>query len=1116
MAFSPDPNPLECLAGGGEMGALMRSIDWRATPLGAVETWPQSLRTAISMMLESQFAMVVAWGPEFRFFYNDRYRPVLGASKHPSALATPARETFPEAWPFIGPLFARTRAGSSVALDDHLIPLDRNGYLEDCYFTLSYSPIRDESGGVGGMLAVVVETTERVQAERRLAALRDLLRAAAEGDTADEACEDAARIFDKNRVDVPFALLYLVEDGGDSARLVSTSGVAAGLRVSPTRIDLSADDPAGWPVTSAVRSRALQVVDDLPSRFGPLPGGPYPEPTHTAVIAALAKPGQAHPYGILIAGVSPRRAFDDAYHGFFDLAADHILTAIANARAFQQERERAQALAQLDRAKTAFFSNVSHEFRTPLTLLIAPLEELLAGARGELAAGVRAELDAMHRSALRLLKLVNTLLDFSRIEEGRAQASYEPLDLAQVTSELAGVFRSAIERAGLRYVVDCDPLPSPVFVDPEMWEKIVFNLVSNALKFTFEGEIAVCLRWHGAFVELEVRDTGTGIPQAELPNLFKRFHRVQGARSRSHEGTGIGLALVQDLLRLHGGGISVESALGSGTAFKATVLTGTAHLPPDRVRLAPAHATRTRANAFLSEANAWLSDEPRTRGSSDPSELAPVMLATSRARIVVVDDNADMREYLQRILGRHWRVQALADGRLALEQARKDPPDLVLTDVMMPRLDGFQLLRELRQDERTRWVPVVMLSARAGEEARIEGLHAGADDYLTKPFSARELVARVSSQLSLVQARRAIAEQRATLYSIFMQTPTPICILRGPEHVIELANAACCEVWRRPQDAVVGRSLFEALPELESQVFRDLLDGVLRSGESHLGKEMPAEVGPAAARHTVYFNFVYSPLRDVNGAVEGVLVIAFDVTDEVHARNELERTLEYNEMFAGILGHDLRNPLSAVVTGAQVLLSQPVQDDYVAKAASRILSSGLRMARMVDQLLDFTRIRLGGGIAIERRQVDLAEVVERVIGEVQAANPSWKVCIEALGDVVGHWDADRLAQVVSNLAGNAARHGASSAPCSVRLDGHDPRAVVLTFTNDGAIPEELLPVLFDPFRGARRVQTNLSGLGLGLFITRAILLAHGGDVTVTSSERTGTRFTVVLPRERAS
>jgi PAS domain S-box-containing protein len=1098
--------------GGGEMGELMRAKDWGTTPLGPIASWPQSLRTAVSIMLDSAFGMVVAWGPDFLFLYNDRYRPVLGATKHPGALGVPTREIFPEAWDFVGPLFEKTRTGEAVALDDVPIPLDRNGYLEECYFTLSYSPIRDESGGVGGTLAVVTETTERVQGERRLGTLRDLA-ALAEARTAAEACSQAERVLSANQFDVPFSLLYLVDPDGRQARLAGVTGLAHDTPAAAPVLSL--DDAAGWRLRDCYATRAPIIVSDLATRFGRLPGGSYPEPAHTAIVLPMLRAGHERPHGFFIVGVSARRMLDDRYRTFFELGRDHIVAAIGNALAYEEERKRAEALAEIDRAKTIFFSNVSHEFRTPLTLLLGPIDDLLAGARGSLAKPVRDELDAVRRNARRMLKLVNTLLDFARIEAGRAHAAYQPLELCSLTQELAGVFRSAIERAGLRFIVDCAPLPEPVHVDPEMWEKIVLNLLSNALKFTFEGEIALHLRWRGEFVELEVRDTGTGIPHDELPNLFTRFYRVQGAKSRSHEGTGIGLALVQDLLRLHGGGISVDSELGRGTSFTATVRTGTAHLPPEQIRVERALAsTAIGVNAFVEEALRWL---PLGRNdSSPPGELAeartPSTLATAGARILVADDNADMRDYLRRILGRHWQIETVSDGRLALEQAKRNPPELVLTDVMMPGLDGFGLLRELRAHDGTRHVPVLMLSARAGEEARIEGLDAGADDYLTKPFSARELTARIASQLVLTRGRRALEQQRSTLYAHFMQAPTPICILRGPSHLIELANPACCQVWGRSHDEVIGRSLFAALPELESQTFKRLLDDVLRTGEPYVGKEVRAELGPGATRRAVYFNFVYSPLRDLRGQINGVLVLAFDVSDELRAREELKRTIHYNEMFAGILGHDLRNPLGAIVTAAQLLVMRRPDDEKVVKPAERILSSSMRMSRMIDQLLDFARIRLAGGLELVRKPIDLGEVSTGVLGELQAASPDWDVRLETMGDLKGHWDEDRLAQLLSNLAGNAAQHGTADAPAFVRLDGRQADRVIVTIENRGTIPKELLPILFDPFRGTQHRHEKSKGLGLGLFISREIVLAHAGEVDVTSTSDQGTRFTVVLPK----
>ena len=442
-----------------------------------------------------------------------------------------------------------------------------------------------------------------------------------------------------------------------------------------------------------------------------------------------------------------------------------MATAIATASAYEEERRRAQALAEIDRAKTAFFSNVSHEFRTPLTLMLSPLEGALArippAEDGRIA---RSELELIHRNGLRLLKLVNALLDFSRIEAGRMEATFEPVDLATFTQALASNFHSACEQVGLRLVVDCRPLPEPVFVDRDMWEKIVLNLLSNAFKFTFDGGITISLSAADRFAELRVEDTGVGIPTYELPRLFERFHRIEGQRSRTHEGSGIGLALVQELARLHGGTIDARSTTGKGTSFILRLPFGSAHLPQDRVGVGVGRgepvSPSVRAEAYVEEAFGWGAGETLL-SAEIASGGRPGNLPASdvSGRVLVADDNADMRAYVRRLLGRHFEVETVADGEAALAALRERRPDLVLADVMMPGLDGFGLLGAIRTEPALAKLPVILLSARAGEDASIEGLRAGADDYLTKPFSARELIARVGVHLETARIRKD-AEQR--------------------------------------------------------------------------------------------------------------------------------------------------------------------------------------------------------------------------------------------------------------------------------------------------------------------------------------------------------------------
>ena len=775
-----------------EMARRMREHDWARTPLGPAEHWPQSLRTSVSTCLDCAFPIVLWWGPELTILYNDEYRPMLGA-KHPAALGAPGEKVWAEIWHVVGPMLSHVfRNAEATRSRDLLLHIERVGYPEEAYFSFSYSPIRAEDGRVGGIFCPVIETTEKVIGERRLRTLRDLA-AACKGSASEGALYGAAaEVLALNPHDVPFAMIYRVDEGHESARLDATAGIAAGhpAAFSSARWGTAGTDP--WALARVVATGRTATLADLEARFDGLPSGAWARPPHTALAIPVLRPGQERPRAILVAAVSPMRALDEDYRTFFGLVATQIASGLADAQAREEEHRRAEALAELDRAKTAFFSNVSHEFRTPLTLMLGPLEDVLAGAHGVLPADTAEALSIAHRNALRLLKLVNTLLDFSRIEAGRMEASYEPTDLAVLTSELASVFRSAVERAGLELVIDCPPLEESAYVDRDLWEKVVLNLLSNAFKFTFEGAITVRLRRAGEQFELTVADTGVGIPPADLPRVFQRFHRVRHARARTHEGTGIGLALVQELARLHGGDVTVTSAEGRGSTFTVRIAAGHAHLPAERIGASRALApTRLGAAPWLEEAMRALPDGPDIE-SADPAEApGSEPLPGPPARILVADDNADMREYVRRLLARDYEVETVGDGEEALARIRERTPDLVLTDVMMPRLDGFALLAAIRGDERLRTLPVVVLSARAGEEARIEGLAAGASDYLVKPFHARELKARIGSQLELARLRLETDRRKDEfLATLAHELRTPLAPIRNSLSLLRMTGAA--------------------------------------------------------------------------------------------------------------------------------------------------------------------------------------------------------------------------------------------------------------------------------------------------------------------------------------
>nr|WP_211193786.1 ATP-binding protein [Pyxidicoccus fallax] len=976
------------------MGALMRSVDWGTTPLGPVDRWPQSLRSVLSILLTSPSPLFLWWGPEFIQFYNDAYRPIMGGL-HPRGLGQRGPECWGEAWKLVYPLVeAAMERGQPSSIAEGMLPLVRHGFVEECYFDYTYTPVRIESGAVGGIFCAVTEVTQRIVGARRMRMLRELALSTGASRSVEHVLRATEKVLAQASLDVPFALLYCVD--GRRARLLARSGLSP---ESPAaRSELPLDSEAPWPLEAVARSGQEVRVEDLGARFGALPAGAWPEPITQALLLPVPGTGDEATY-VLVVGVSPRRPLDEAYRSFLQLLARQVASDLSSARAYEQERRRAEALAELNGAKTAFFNNVSHEFRTPLTLMLGPLEDALQDGAEPLGPAQRERLVLVQRGGARLLKLVNALLDYSRLEAGRAQPAFEQTDLSALTRELVSHFESAAQRSGLTLSVRAPPLSEPVWVDREAWAQVVFNLLSNALKHTFEGGIFVSLAFTEDAAELQVRDTGTGIPEKELPRLFERFHRVEGARARSQEGTGIGLALVHELVKLHGGRVDVRSAPGRGSTFIVRVPRGFAHLPAEHLRarqtLEPVSArARPHVEGALGEQAPEAAPGPvlsRSPGTSHAGAATEESPAEPRARVLLADDNADLREYIAGLLRPSFDVEAVADGEAALSRAREHRPDLILSDVMMPGLDGFSLLREVRADAGLRAVPFILLSARAGEEASVGGLEAGADDYLVKPFGSRELLARVRSMLELARMRREAARQEA---------------------------------------------------------------------------------------------------------------LAVSLKEAVRARDE----------FLSVASHELKTPLAGFRLNLD-LLQRGLSAETKSRVGERFAAAGRqvqRLASLVETLLDVSHATTGR-LQLMLDTVDLAplvtEAVARMREELERAGSP--VTLDVAPSVVGGYDRMRLDQVVTNLLSNAMKYGAGK-PIEVVLERTGDRARLRVTDHGIGIAREDRERIFERFERAVPVR-HYGGLGLGLWIARQIVEAHGGSIAVTDTPGGGATFRVELP-----
>ncbi|MDV3220274.1 ATP-binding protein [Intrasporangium sp.] len=750
----------------GELGARFAAHDWSLTPLGPISEWQQSLRTAVSICLTSRFPILIWWGPQHTMIYNDGYRPMLGA-KHPKALGSPGHEVWPEIWDVTAPLLdtVMTTGAATWSRDERLL-LDRNGYLEECYFTYSHSPITTDAGDIGGVFTTVTETTEHVLSERRLGTLGVLSRRLGEATDAGHVRRLAADVLGSNPQDHPLVAMVDAHNLPDDPRDLDVPEdlrgdvLAAATEAATERRQIHRALPSPIPMSDAPDALAVDGLHALPITL----------PTDEAMSA------------VLVIGRSAHRRWDPALATYLALCITHLGTALSGIRELDSERQRAETLEALDIAKSAFFTNISHELRTPLTLISGPLAEAVADR--SLTADQRERLELAQRNAVRLARMVDAMLDFGRMAASKVQPQVEPLDVTRQTRAMADSFAGAFRRAGLEFVAECPQTDRPAHLDRDMYERIVLNLLSNALKYTPAGRVTLRLEPGPDGFTVSVTDTGIGIRKRDIPRVFQRFEQLpRPGKARSHEGAGIGLAMVKQLTELMGGTVEVESALGRGSTFTIRLPWG----EPPTVPVGGHSITPRHVDAFLAETEGW--DLPYAAEPA-PEQKVPEEVAEAptgdRPRLLIAEDNSDMRTYLRSALSGDYDVEVVPDGTAALKRCLVSRPDLVLADAMMPGLDGFALTRAIRKDVNLRHVPVLILSARAGERDTEEGLTSGADDYVSKPFSLAELKARLGSNLERSRARLRDASWRRAVMESFQDA---ILITDTTGHVVEVNEA---------------------------------------------------------------------------------------------------------------------------------------------------------------------------------------------------------------------------------------------------------------------------------------------------------------------------------------
>ncbi len=841
-------------AGGGEIGARMRAYDWAASPLGPVEAWPESLKTCVRIILTSRQPMFVWWGDELINLYNDAYQAIVGG-KHPGALGMPAREVWREIWDQVGPRAESAMRRNEGTYDEALLLImERHGYPEETYYTFSYSPVPNDEGGTGGILCANADDTQRIIGERQLSLLRELASRTSEARTVAEACVRSAESLAGNLRDLPFALLYLADPERKTLTPRRQRGDRPRRRRSRPSGCSSARPRSGRSRRCSATGEPRQVPapSALPEgRLGPAREGGGGAPARRlrrggAVGRARRRPQPVPPARRRLPRLprARRRA---------DRRGDRQRAAPTR-RSGGAPRRSPSSTARRPRSSR----NVSHEFRTPLTLMLGPTRGR-ARAPEPRAAPASDAATTVHRNALRLLKLVNTLLDFSRIEAGRVagRRTSRPTSPRSPRSSRAPSARRS-SAPGSRFVVDCPPLPRAGLRRPrhvgEDRPQPALERVQVHLRGRDRGRARA--RTAGASSSTVARHRRRASPQASCRALFERFHRVEGARGAHPRGhrhrPRAGAASSSSCTAARS---RVESALGRGhDASRSRIPLGSGAPAAGAGRRRPrrSRAPARGAEPFVEEALRWL-PAPSDAASPRRAALAPLPPATGpraarRARRRRQRRHARLRRAAAR--ARAGTVEAVARRRRGARAPRaRSRPDLVLTDVMMPGLDGFGLLaRAARPSGRPRAIPVIMLSARAGEEARVEGLEAGADDYLVKPFSARELLARVSAHLELARLRRVAELERAKLGMLFAQAPVGIAVFAGPEHVARAREPALPRAGRPAAPGSSASRSARRCPSCAARGFYELLDRVFQTGEPFVGKGYEVHLARGARR----------------------------------------------------------------------------------------------------------------------------------------------------------------------------------------------------------------------------------------------------------------------------
>ncbi|KAM0790951.1 hypothetical protein ACM66B_004256 [Microbotryomycetes sp. NB124-2] len=1160
------------------MGRMIRDYNWDETELGPISGWCPELRTILSSVLASPNRECILWGPNRIMLYNDEY-VTCAMGKHPGLLgkAAASSEGWAEIWDDLEPVAVKVMQGETVNFTEHYLPMVRQGYTEETYHSFSYQPFYDARGRALGIRNLSIENTAAVIATRRLETVRDLIQTTSLARTVQDFADMAMESISHNPYDVPFCAIYTVTptttnagadqkkrqvrtQNEDKLRLGVSVDHAGSLGIPEDHpffvrqafIDLSPPmsrnsstsgscstatlndidtSPSNWswPFEDACLRKEPVFVDSLGHLASTIEPRGWEEPPRSAVVIPIfVDAAQTVPQAIMVLGINPRSSYNDLYATFLKLLARHIAVGLFAVMTAEIDAKRAEDLVRLDKAKTSFFNNVSHELRTPLTLILGPLEDVI-NSKDPSQPDNREKLKLVQRHANRLLGLVNKLLDFSSLEGGRMQVKFRPVQLGYITRDLATLFRDTVERNGLKFVVNCDDDPPdcmPMYTALDLWDKIVFNLIGNAVKYCPSGSIVVTLKSTVTGAVFSVKDTGVGIPQEDLTRIFERFTRVDST-ARTTSGTGIGLALTLEIVKLLGGQLEVESEIGKGSTFSVHLPRGFIHLPIEQVSHEPDTATMAmptgRKLAVIEEMSTWRPEE-RERERSESLSHGSVngdsesgsgeefmdstrgLLSLTNRTIMVVEDSPDLSSYITSILAKSFNVVQMPDGQAALEYALKHPPHLIVTDQMMPRMNGHELVAALRNNPSTALLPIIMISAQAGSEARAEALERGLDDYLCKPFQARELLARVNVHLqlglmrvelekrveertsALIQSEaqnRALADKFSTLSAV-----SPVGILQADaEGNIVYANPRFYDITGHPRDQPLA-DWRKCVWDEDQAKLDNYSHAIANSGQYNASEWESLEIR-FKNREDAWGQFDVRPFREIDGRT-GFVAAVTDISRQKKAealhvqtvearRYEADENRRNTEAFLDMSSHELRNPLSGVWQNAELLASslenvlgvvenlcagkpvdprtlEDVRRELIEDSDSveSILICASHQGRIADDILNVSKLNMGL-LSIVPVPFDLVtrmnEVLRMTEAEALQKNITLRISVSpSLEQLGANWivaDPSRLAQILLNFLSNSIKYTAEASERQIvvhldAFDGPPPSRAVAT------------------------------------------------------------------------